>query len=49
MKRLTLEAFHAKKTTLKQGLKVSQLLGQVLGNCHDDHGDQSIQKKSRGY
>ena len=33
MKRLTLSAFKAEK----QSKATAQLLGQVLGNCHDQH------------
>jgi len=35
MKRLNLAAFKAQKTTQDHSTKVNQLLGQVLGNCHD--------------
>jgi len=34
MKRLKLEAFKAKKNTTTP-TEANQLLGQVLGNCHD--------------
>jgi hypothetical protein len=35
MKRLKLAAFKAKNLTAKNTEKVDQLLGQVLGDCHD--------------
>ena len=35
MKRLKLEAFKVKNAKVFQTKKVDQLLGQVLGDCHD--------------
>ena len=36
MKRLNLKAFKAQKTAADQKEQINQLLGQVLGNCHDE-------------
>lgn len=36
MKRLKLEAFKAKNLKKESLVKVDQLLGQVLGDCHDE-------------
>lgn len=36
MKRLKLEAFKAKQTQKETTQKLDQLLGQVLGDCHDE-------------
>lgn len=45
MKRLKLEDFKAKKLTNQADetteSKVDQLLGQVLGDCHDDDTDNN--------
>ncbi|MGH1335784.1 MAG: hypothetical protein ACRBFS_06620 [Aureispira sp.] len=37
MKRLKLAAFKAKNIDQKRLQEVDQLLGQVLGDCHDGH------------
>ncbi len=41
MKRLTLAAFQAKNITAKQHQQVDQLLGQILGDCHDENSSGS--------
>ena len=38
MKRLTLEAFKAQNINKITKQATDKLLGQVLGDCHDDHG-----------
>ena len=35
MKRLNLKAFEAQKPVQDQKEQINQLLGQVLGDCHD--------------
>ena len=37
MKRLNLEAFKAKKINPNTAQAADKLLGQVLGDCHDEH------------
>ena len=46
MKRLKLEAFKVKNAKVFQTKKVDQLLGQVLGDCHDS---QTSSGGSGGY
>ncbi len=38
MKRLNLKQF---KTQHQPSTKTEQLLGQILGDCHDDHNDSA--------
>jgi len=38
MKRLQLDDFKSKHIKVNQTSEVDQLLGQVLGDCHDDEG-----------
>ena len=48
-KRLKLAVFKAKNINQKELQKVDQLLGQVLGDCHDNHGNKNgIPKPEKG-
>ena len=46
MKRLNLEAFKAQNEIQTDPTEMDQLLGQVLGNCHDKPKDEDPQDEA---